>query len=107
MTTTPFMNREGMTRRRMLGAALTAGAAMPIGAAGQAGAASTAPGPVQLTLPVPTGPYPVGTVPLHLVDTSLPDPVAGPGHHRELMAAVWYPARGVNRYPLARWTSPP
>jgi dienelactone hydrolase len=106
MTITPFMNLEGMTRRRMLGAALAAGAAVPIGAARPAWAASTDPGPVRLTLPVPTGPYPVGTVPLHLVDTSRPDPVAGPGHHRELMAAVWYPARGVERYPLAPWTSP-
>lgn len=106
MTTTPFMNREAMTRRRMLGAALAVGVAVPIGAAHQAWGASPAPGPVQLTLPVPSGPYPVGTVPLHLVDASRPDPVAGPGHHRELMAAVWYPARGVERYPLARWTSP-
>ncbi|MGW0771214.1 alpha/beta hydrolase family protein [Streptomyces sp. NPDC002676] len=90
----------------MLGAALAVGAALPMGIARQASAASTAPGPVQLTLPVPTGPYPVGTVPLHLVDTSRPDPLAGPGHHRELMASVWYPARGVERYPLARWTPP-
>ncbi|OXY93343.1 acetylhydrolase [Streptomyces diastatochromogenes] len=106
MTTTPFMNREGMTRRRVLGAALATGAALPIGVARPARAASTAPGPVRLTLPAPTGPYPVGTVPLHLVDRSRPDPVAGPGHHRELMAGVWYPARAVERYPLARWTSP-
>ncbi len=103
--TTPFMNQDGMTRRRILGAAVAAGVTVPT-VAGRARAASTAPGPVQLTLPVPTGPYPVGTVPLHLVDTSRPDPVAGPGHHRELMAAVWYPARGVRRYPPARWTSP-
>ncbi|MFI1162566.1 alpha/beta hydrolase family protein [Streptomyces sp. NPDC020801] len=106
MTTTPFMNQGGPTRRRMLTAALAVGAAVPIGAARRAWAASTAAGPVQLTLPAPTGPYPVGTVPLHLVDASRPDPVAGPGHHRELMAAVWYPARGVKRYPPARWTSP-
>ncbi|MEU9990721.1 acetylhydrolase [Streptomyces sp. NPDC048045] len=106
MTTTPFMNQEGMTRRRMLGAALAAGATVPIGAAGRAWAASAGPGPVQLTLPAPTGPYPVGTVPLHLVDTSRPDPVAGPGHHREVMAGLWYPARGVGRYPRAPWTSP-
>ncbi|WP_244201963.1 alpha/beta hydrolase family protein [Streptomyces diastatochromogenes] len=95
-----------MTRRRVLGAALATGAALPIGVARPARAASTAPGPVRLTLPAPTGPYPVGTVPLHLVDRSRPDPVAGPGHHRELMAGVWYPARAVERYPLARWTSP-
>ncbi|MFE2062700.1 alpha/beta hydrolase family protein [Streptomyces sp. NPDC059467] len=102
----PFMSQEPMTRRRLLGAALAAGVAVPIGLAGPAWAAPAAPGPVRLTLPAPTGPYPVGTVPLHLVDTSRPDPVAGPGHHRELMASVWYPARRVERYPLARWTSP-
>ncbi|MFF4400024.1 hypothetical protein [Streptomyces sp. NPDC001480] len=106
MTTTPFTNREGMPRRRMLKAALAAGTAVPMGVARPAWAAPAGAGPVRLTLPAPTGPYPVGTVPLHLVDTSRPDPVAGPGHHRELKAAVWYPARGVERYPLARWTSP-
>jgi predicted dienelactone hydrolase len=45
----------------------------------------------------------VGTVPLHLVDTSRPDPVAGPGHHRELMASVWYPARKAEDLPRAPW----
>ncbi|MFJ3306482.1 alpha/beta hydrolase family protein [Streptomyces sp. NPDC086549] len=103
MTTTPFMNREGMTRRRMLGAALAVGAAVPIGAARPAWAALPAPGPVQLTLPVPTGPYPVGTVSLHLVDTSRPDPAAGPGRPRELMASVWYPARKAEDLPRAPW----
>jgi hypothetical protein len=29
-------------------------------------------GPARLTLPAPTGPYPVGTVDLHLVDHSRP-----------------------------------
>jgi predicted dienelactone hydrolase len=57
-----------------------------------------------LTLPEPTGPHPVGTVELHLVDTSRPDPDAGPGHFRRLMASVWYPARGdADRYPRAPW----
>ncbi|MFE0331853.1 acetylhydrolase, partial [Streptomyces sp. NPDC058960] len=95
MTVTASTGPEPTTRRRMLGAALIAGigAAVPLGAASRAWAAPTASGPAQLTLPLPTGPYPVGTVPLHLVDTSRPDPVAGPGRHRELMASVWYPAR--------------
>jgi predicted dienelactone hydrolase len=106
VSTTPFVNREGTTRRRVLAAALAAGAAVPALAAPRAWAASAAPAPVRLTLPAPTGPFPVGTVPLHLVDTSRPDPVAGPGHHRELMAAVWYPARDAARYPRAAWTSP-
>jgi dienelactone hydrolase len=52
----------------------------------------------------PTGPHRVGTVSLHLVDRSRPDPVAGPGHHRELMASVWYPAtRDARRHPVAPW----
>ncbi|MDH6122358.1 putative dienelactone hydrolase [Kitasatospora sp. GAS204A] len=110
MTTTPFTGRKDLTRRRMLGATLTAGAAVPLAAiAGPAWAepgapaAPPAPGPTRLTLPVPTGPHPVGTVQLHLVDRSRPDDIAGPGHFRELMATVWYPARDVERYPLAPW----
>jgi predicted dienelactone hydrolase len=87
----------------MLAAALSAAAALPIGAAGHASAAAADPGSLRPTLPGPTGPYPVGTVPLHLVDPSRPDPVAGPGHHRELMISVWYPARDVRRYPRAPW----
>jgi predicted dienelactone hydrolase len=90
----------------MLRAALAVGAAIPIGAASRASGASANPGPVRLTLPAPTGPYPVGTVDLHLVDPSRPDPVAGPGHYRELMASVWYPARDVRRYPRAPWMPP-
>ncbi|WP_230394056.1 alpha/beta hydrolase family protein [Plantactinospora alkalitolerans] len=95
-----------MTRRRMIGAALAVGAALPIGAASHASVARATPGPAQLTLPVPTGPYPVGTVRLHVVDRSRPDPVAGAGHHRELMTSVWYPARNVGRHPLAQWMDP-
>ncbi|MGW7007893.1 alpha/beta hydrolase family protein [Streptomyces sp. NPDC054933] len=93
-----------MTRRQIAKAALAVGVAVPIGVARQASAAAVTRNPVQLALPAPTGPYPVGTVSLHLVDGSRPDPVAGPGHHRELMASFWYPARDVRRYPLASWT---
>lgn len=106
MTTTPFISRKGMTRRRMLGAALAAGTAAPLAAiAGPAWAdpGTSAPAPTRLTLPVPTGPHPVGMVQLHLVDRSRPDAIAGPGHFRELMATVWYPARDVERYPVAPW----
>ncbi|MFE6163912.1 alpha/beta hydrolase family protein [Streptomyces sp. NPDC056486] len=101
MTTTPFISRKGMTRRNMMGAALAVGAAVPL--AGVAGSAWAAPAATRLTLPVPTGPHPVGTVQLHLVDRSRPDDIAGPGHFRELMATVWYPARDVQRYPVAPW----
>ncbi|WP_331743774.1 acetylhydrolase (plasmid) [Streptomyces sp. NBC_01136] len=93
------IGRRRMTRRAVLAAA----AAVPIGVASHASAAPATRTPAQLTLPVPTGPYPVGTVALHLVDGSRPDPVAGPGHYREVMASVWYPAREVGRYPRARW----
>jgi predicted dienelactone hydrolase len=106
MTTNPSIDRTGMSRRRILGAALAAGVAVPIGIARPAWAAPALPGPARLTLPPPTGPYPLGTMSLHLVDKSDPDPVAGPGHYRELMASVWYPARNVSRYPLAQWMLP-
>ncbi|MGW3205689.1 alpha/beta hydrolase family protein [Streptomyces sp. NPDC001135] len=106
MTTTPFTSRDTLTRRRLLGAALAVGAAVPLGLAGPARAASGASAPARLTLPAPTGPYPVGTVALHLVDAARPDPVAGPGRHRELMASVWYPARDVDHHPLAPWMAP-
>ncbi|GIH21221.1 alpha/beta hydrolase family protein [Rugosimonospora africana] len=106
MATMPFIDRRRMTRRRMLAVALTVGAAVPLGAASRASVASADPGPALLTLPAPTGPYPVGTVALHLVDPSRPDPLAGPGHCRELMISVWYPARDVWRYPRAPWMPP-
>jgi dienelactone hydrolase len=92
-----------LTRRTLLATALTAGAAVPLGAAavplGAAGPA-WAMAPAMLTLPRPTGPYRIGTVSLHLVDRSRPDPVAGAGRHRELMISVWYPA-AASRQPLA------
>lgn len=106
MTTTPFISRKGMTRRSMLGAALAAGTAVPLAAlAGPAWAdpGKLVPAPTRLTLPGPTGPHPVGTVQLHLVDRSRRDDIAGRGHFRELMATIWYPARDVERYPVAPW----
>ncbi|GIJ75470.1 alpha/beta hydrolase family protein [Virgisporangium ochraceum] len=99
-------------RRTVLAAAFAAGLTVPLAAATRAEAATRAAagsraaatnGPRRLTLPGPTGPFPVGTVPLHLVDRSRPDPVRGPGYHRELMASVWYPARDVTRHPRAPW----
>ncbi|MGC0344090.1 alpha/beta hydrolase family protein [Streptomyces sp. SLBN-8D4] len=105
MTVTAYNSRSPLTRRRMLGAALTAGIGtpVPLGVASRAWAAPTASDPARLTLPSPTGPHPVGTVPLHLADTSRPDPVTGPGRHRELMASIWYPARGAKDLPRAPW----
>jgi hypothetical protein len=59
--------------------------------------------PVQahLTLPVPTGPYPVGTESLHLIDRSRANPWTASPAYRELMISVWYPARDTSRYPRA------
>jgi predicted dienelactone hydrolase len=83
-----------VSRRSVITAAL---AAVPLGLAGRAAATS----PARLTLPAPTGPFPIGTVPLHLIDRSRPDPVTG--RCRELMASVWYPTRDVARHPRASW----
>jgi dienelactone hydrolase len=88
-----------LTRRHLLTAAVATGVAIPL-----AGADPGWTAPARITLPRPTGPHAVGTVPLHLVDRSRPDPLAGPGHHRELMISVWYPAaRDVRRHPAAPW----
>ncbi|WBP86092.1 alpha/beta hydrolase family protein [Kitasatospora cathayae] len=108
MDTTPFTRPNGLTRRRMLGTALALGAAAPLGLASTARAADApspapAPTPGRITLPEPTGPHRVGTVALHLRDTSRPDPFAGPGRYRELMASVWYPAQHAGDFPLAPW----
>ncbi|MEO3743770.1 acetylhydrolase [Plantactinospora sp. B5E13] len=105
MNTTPSIGGERLSRRGVITAALAAGLTVPLGLSGRASAAAVAAGPRRFVLPAPTGPFPIGTVPLHLVDRSRPDPVAGPGHHRELMVSVWYPARDVARYPRARWLS--
>ena len=43
--------------------------------------------------PEPTGPYPVGTAKLHLVDRTRPETfTTDAGDHRELMVQIWYPA---------------
>lgn len=47
--------------------------------------------PVELRFHRPTGPFPVGTTELHLVQTGRPDPYR-PERTRELMVSVWYPA---------------
>lgn len=59
-----------------------------------------------LTLPVATGPAQIGTVTLHLVDRSRPDPWVASESARELMVQFWYPARSVHGYPRADWVSP-
>ncbi|MFD2763559.1 hypothetical protein [Micromonospora eburnea] len=69
-------------------------------------AQSGADGPVRLRLPAPTGPYPVGTVDLHLIDRSRTDLWMATPAHRELMVSLWYPAGDVGRFPLAPHMTP-
>ncbi|MET7402667.1 hypothetical protein ABZS66_55225 [Dactylosporangium sp. NPDC005572] len=80
-----------MTRRTLLGTgtAIAAGTVLLAGPADAAAAMATP----ALRLPAPTGPYPVGSVDLHLVDRRRTDPLAPTRRPRELMVRLWYPAR--------------
>ncbi len=91
----------GLSRRLFLGAGATT---LGLAAAGCSAVPATqkARTRLQLTLSPPTGPYPVGTVPLHLVDRSRQDPWV-PARPRELMVSVWYPALDAGRFPPAPW----
>ncbi|WP_419994693.1 alpha/beta hydrolase family protein [Streptomyces boninensis] len=107
----PLTSREPFNRRRLLATALAAGATVPLGLAGPVSSAASASPPPRLTLPAPTGPYPVGMVALHLLGP------AARGRRRELMASVWYPARetwdarearnapAAERHPRVPWMS--
>ena len=68
-------------------------------------AAKNSGAPASLTIPPPTGPHRVGTVNLHLVDDSRPDPLT-PSQRYPLMASIWYPARDTERFPTAPWMTP-
>lgn len=101
-------------RRPRSGLVLAAALLATMGAVGTAGAASAQPGTggpaavaagptrqARVALPAPSGPHQVGTVSLHLVDTSRPDPWVATQPDRELMVSIRYPARDADRYPLA------
>lgn len=52
--------------------------------------------------PKPTGPYAIGTLTYHWVDTSRPELfTTDPTDHREIMAQVWYPAKNEPSAPRA------
>src|SRR6185437_13407878 len=56
------------------------------------------------TLPQPTGPYEVGRVTYHLVDTSRDDDKGSrQGHKREFTVQVWYPAQSKTGGVPAPW----
>ncbi|MFG1819289.1 alpha/beta hydrolase family protein [Kribbella sp. NPDC049174] len=82
-----------MSRRTVLGllASGVAVSAVPWTAQAEVGTGVGSGAGYRLELPRPTGPYPIATVELHLVDNRRQDPW-GSGQTRELMVSVWYPA---------------
>ncbi|WP_194917367.1 alpha/beta hydrolase family protein [Catenulispora rubra] len=94
--------------------ALGVGAVVPTLSAGTAQAATSAltssgsgalaaAGPVQLSLPAPTGPHRIGNVALHLIDRSRRDPWVPSHPVRELMIGIWYPAHEVDGHGAVPW----
>ncbi|MCZ7438191.1 hypothetical protein O7598_17405 [Micromonospora sp. WMMC241] len=95
--------------RSALVASLLVGAVTITAATPSSAAPPASPGtdrPARLTLPAPTGPYPVGTTELHLVDRSRTDQWTDDVPYRELMVSLWYPARDVGALPRAPHMSP-
>src|SRR5207249_794546 len=88
------------TRRAAMLSAIAALAVSAVPARAAAGEPRPA-GLVRLRLPAPSGPYPVGTVTLRLVDASRTDPWVASQPYRELMISIRYPARTVGGYPAA------
>ena len=88
----------------LLAGAFTVALACTAGCAASTPGARTGPPPSEgagLSLPAPTGPYRIGTVALHLVDRSWPDPYLPDQRPRELMISLWYPAEPRNGRPAA------
>jgi dienelactone hydrolase len=56
---------------------------------------------VVLRLPAPTGPHPVGSTVLHLVDHNRTDPWNPALEDRDVMVTVFYPASDVRGHPVA------
>ncbi|MFD9790264.1 alpha/beta hydrolase family protein [Streptomyces sp. NPDC059070] len=95
-----------LSRRGLLSVAALAAAASVTGLPRAAAASGAAPARLRLTLPAPTGPHPVGTVALRLVDRARRDPWVPSRGRRELMVSVRYPARDVRGYPRAPQMAP-
>lgn len=85
------------------GTARAAAAPADTAASAASAATATASGLLQPTLPVPTGPYRIGTVALHLIDRSRRDPWVPSHPLRELMIGIWYPARDVDCHEVVPW----
>lgn len=86
---------KGMKRALLLAFALV----LPLTSCG----APTAVQAQRLMIPSPTGPHPVGTVSVHLVDQSRQNPWTKAGGKRELMVSLWYPAKDVRNHKVAPW----
>lgn len=69
-------------------------------------AASDAPTAAAITLAAPTGPFPTGTVRIHLRDHHRTDPLAPDVRPREVMAQLWYPSRHGADRDLAPYAPP-
>ncbi|RVX41085.1 platelet-activating factor acetylhydrolase isoform II [Nonomuraea polychroma] len=89
--------------RVVRGSALIAGLALACGLTATAPAVAAE--QARLTAPTLTGQYDVGTIDLHLVDPSRPDPWK-PERRRELMVTVTYPADRFAKGPRAPWLTP-
>lgn len=110
MPVTSAVTRSSRRRRHLLTAAAVTGA-LAVAAAAPAGAsapptARPSTSPAGFTLPEPTGPDRLGTVSLHLVDTTRTDPWVASHPPRELMVQLWYPAQSARGYAPAPWLSP-
>jgi len=57
-------------------------------------------------VPLPTGPYKVGTFSAKMSDPNRDDPYFANGRKRELLIRLWYPASLVQGYELAEYASP-
>ncbi|MEU1628142.1 alpha/beta hydrolase [Streptomyces sp. NPDC020096] len=88
-----------MDRRSVVKSAAMAAALLLAGDGGVAQARAAA--DVIVRLPPPTGPYRIGVTALYLVDRSRRDPWEPEIPVREVMVAVFYPARTVCGYPVA------
>lgn len=92
-----------MRKSKLVAATLAVAAVLTWAPAGAA--APRADSGQQLSLPAPTGPHPVGSTNLHLIDHSRPDPW-GSGAERELMVTVYYPAKTTRGYERAAQFTP-
>ena len=75
LSTVRGLQATGVTRRRFPGAPAGLAGAMAVAASSRTAHAADPGSRTRLTLPAPTGPYEIGSVPLHLVDHTRQDPV--------------------------------